>query len=437
MTPAATVAAPRPDPRLARCQTDLVRYGVLMAELAAVLLVFRIDKFADIVGDSFFRATALAAGGFALHYWLPLRAKEWSWIALSLGGAFWILEPATAAWLLLVAGLFFAIGRLRIAHLAKVGLIVLVGALCTIGRVRGVPGVPAQLWPVLGSVFVFRLLVWTYDLKHMKERPSLRDFLAYFFMLPNWGCLLFPVLDFHTMRKSFLARDIHEVAQRGIGWMARGLLQFALYDLVYYRKPIGDPGLIDSPWKLLLFVVTTYLLYLRLSGTFHFVIGMLHLFGYDLPETHRKYFLASSLTDFWRRINLYWKDFMVKLVYFPMYFRLRRRSEVLAQIVATACVFLVTWFLHAWQTFWITGRFLLSGPDIAFWGVLGLLVSVNLLLELRGRTPGVAAAAGAPLPLRALKVGGTFLLLATLWSMWNTKSFEQWFDLLTYWKVGR
>ena len=35
---------------------------------------------------------------------------------------------------------------------------------------------------------------------------------------------------------------------------------------------------------------------------FHLVIRMLYLFGFRLHETHHRYLLASSFTDFWRRI---------------------------------------------------------------------------------------------------------------------------------------
>ena len=72
------------------------------------------------------------------------------------------------------------------------------------------------------------------------------------------------------------------------------------------------------------FLLATFLLYLRVSGQFHLIVGVLHLFGFRLPETHHLYFLASSFTDFWRRINIYWKDFMMKLVYYPSFFRLQR-----------------------------------------------------------------------------------------------------------------
>src|SRR5690606_3022662 len=128
-------------------------------------------------------------------------------------------------------------------------------------------------------------------------------------------------------------------------------------------------------------MVMTYLLYLRVSGQFHIIVGLLHLFGYDLPETHRRYLLANSLTDFWRRINIYWKDFMVKMVYFPLYFRLRRRGDIRAQVIATSAVFVTTWLLHSYQWFWLRGEWLFTWPDTLFWGVLGALVIVNVVIE--------------------------------------------------------
>ena len=39
------------------------------------------------------------------------------------------------------------------------------------------------------------------------------------------------------------------------------------------------------------------------------------MYGYGLAETHHLYLFSSSFTDFWRRINIYWKDFIQKLVF--------------------------------------------------------------------------------------------------------------------------
>src|SRR6185503_21055695 len=90
-----------------------------------------------------------------------------------------------------------------------------------------------------------------------------------------------------------------------------------------------------------------------------------------------------SITDFWRRINIYWKDFMVKIVYFPVYFRYRRSGDLRAKVVATVCVFVVTWALHSYQWFWLRGEWLLSWTDTLFWAILGAFVIVNLIIEQR------------------------------------------------------
>ena len=73
-------------------------------------------------------------------------------------------------------------------------------------------------------------------------------------------------------------------------------------------------------------IVFSFLLYMRISGQFHIIAGMLCLFGYDMPETNHRYLLATSLNEFWRRANIYWKDFMVKSFYLPAYFRMRGRG---------------------------------------------------------------------------------------------------------------
>ncbi len=85
------------------------------------------------------------------------------------------------------------------------------------------------------------------------------------------------------------------------------------------------------------YLVCNYLLYLQVSGQFHIACGMLHLFGFQLPETHHHYLLATGFTDYWRRINIYWKDFMVRLFFNPVVFRLKRWPQPAALAVATIC----------------------------------------------------------------------------------------------------
>jgi hypothetical protein len=165
---------------------------------------------------------------------------------------------------------------------------------------------------------------------------------------------------------------------------------------------------------------------------FHIIAGILHLFGFNLPETHHSYFLASSFTDFWRRINIYWKDFMMKVFYYPAYFALRKRGETMALVWSTLVVFGVTWALHSYQTFWIQGSFLLAWNDVLFWTLLAVLVVVNAVREWRrGRQRRLTDRA---LPWRdtlraAAATVGMFCTICVLWSLWSTESLTTWLSL--------
>ena len=193
-----------------------------------------------------------------------------------------------------------------------------------------------------------------------------------------------------------------------------------------------------GPATLSRFLGCNYLLYLHVSGQFHVAVGMLHLFGFKLPETHHHYLLATGFTDYWRRINIYWKDFMVRVFFNPVAFRLKRRPQWQALAAATAVVFVATWFLHAYQSFWLGGDWRFSVPDALFWGTLGALVLVNVQLDARRPRARRLAAAGPPTTLgaardgvvRAVKIAATLTTIALLWSLWTSPSLDGWLAML-------
>ena len=74
---------------------------------------------------------------------------------------------------------------------------------------------------------------------------------------------------------------------------------------------------------------------------------------------------------------------MMRVFYYPMLFRLQRYGGKLALVVATVMVFALTWLLHSYQWFWLLGSFPLTVQDMAFWGLLGVLVVGNSLWEMR------------------------------------------------------
>lgn len=404
-------------------------FAALLAQLAALVAVFRIYL---IETHAFLVLSCLVFAGFAIHYWLPFRWKEWFFIVLSTGGAYLLLEPLLST-VLIAAGLaIFGVAASPFPYRIRLGGILALLGLMLYGRATLGFHLPAQVWPLLGALFMFRLLVYLYDLAYMKGRPSLKEFLAYFFLLPNYYFLFFPVIDFQTMRRTYFDRDIHECAQTGIYWMYRGTIQLLCYKAFYYlynsalEHPASFPRLISI-------IVLSYLLYTKLSGQFHIIAGMLHLFGYGLPETNHRYLLAHSMDDLWRRINIYWKDFMVKMVYLPVYFRIRRVGDLRARVAATVAVFIATWALHAYQFFWLQGTVRVSWPDTIFWFTMGGLMVAGLLFSpsTPARRPPNSFLS---LIQYGLGVARTFLSVAILWSLWSSPSVSDWVHLLRWWQ---
>ncbi len=83
--------------------------------------------------------------------------------------------------------------------LARILLLIAFGA-CLAWMRSHVPAstIPAEVWPTLGAMFMFRLIVYVYNLCHKAAPFSISRSLGYFFMLPNVCFPLFPIVDYKT-----------------------------------------------------------------------------------------------------------------------------------------------------------------------------------------------------------------------------------------------
>ncbi|MCI0435734.1 MAG: hypothetical protein L0271_19145, partial [Gemmatimonadetes bacterium] len=409
---------------------DAVAFAAITAQIVGIVFVLR---WFHIESPALYETIApLLLAGFIVHHFTPARFRTAVFVLLCGVAAWRIFGVTGTAWLFGVGLGLIALCLLPIRFAARVGLLLLTGAALALMRAGLLPSpLPPAIWPILGSMFIFRLIVYLYDLRHAKTPPGIGRTLAYFFLLPNLVFPLFPVVDFATFRRTYYDQPALRIYQDGVRWMLTGLVHLLAYRIVYQYFTLPATA-VSSPAELAQYVVSTFLLYLKVSGQFHFIVGTLHLFGYRLPRTHRFFYLASSFTDLWRRINIYWKDFMMKVVYYPAFFRLRGRGDTFALVAATVLVFVTTWALHSWQWFWLLGEVLLSWPDVAFWMLLAVLLIASTLREAkRGRTRRL----GSQLPsLRECLGTGlgtvrTFTLIALLWSLWSSPSFGDWFAL--------
>ncbi len=431
----AGLLATPPGRRLAGHPAALTVTGVLdtAARLAGIafqlwLLVLFMQAF-RIESPAFYeRLAPLILAGFVVHHLLPVRWRLSFFVLLCAAGLWRVFGPLAGGWLVGVGLVIIAACHLPIAFLARCLLVAAIGAVLALMRAGAVPAPwPAAIWPILGSMFMFRTILYLYDLRHARERPGLARTLAYFFMLPNVVFPLFPTVDFATFRRTWYDRPAWGIYQEGVQWIARGVIHLLVYRWVYQRLTLS-PSDVDSIATLVQYMLANFGLYLRVSGQFHLIVGLLHLFGFRLPRTHRFFYLASSFTDFWRRINIYWKDFTQKVFFQPTYFPLRRRlGETPALVLATLAVFGATWVLHSYQWFWLLGTWLWSATDTAFWGILAVALVGNVLVESRrGRQRSLGSARpGWDVSLATgLRAALTFTVICSLWTLWTSPTFE-------------
>ena len=412
-----------------RGQIKLLDFAIVGVQLGLVLILLR--QF-QIESTAFIQLAAMSFAGFAVHAFLPFRMRLPFFAVLSVSAIAMVFGFENGAWLVAIGLLFIGICHLPVPFSVRgIGLLML-GAVLASQRGKLLPFPWAEaIFPILASMFMFRLIVYFYDLRHDTVPVTPWQSLSYFFMIPNACFPLFPVVDFKTFRRTYYAADAYETYQRGIDWMLRGVIHLLLYRYIYYYVTLA-PSEVTGPAELLRYLVSNFLLYLRVSGLFHMVVGMLYLFGFHLPETHNRYLLASSFTDFWRRINIYWKDFMQKIFYFPAVFKLKRFGMTTAIIIATMYVFMLTWALHSYQWFWLRGVVLFAWQDIIFWGLLGVLVVVNSLYEIkygRNRTLGKPGWTWRRAAVLIAKTYATFWFICVLWSLWTSESIADWLSL--------
>jgi hypothetical protein len=401
--------------------------GVIAVEL--VLVVAAIKLF-NVESEAFESVMTLALGGFLIHHFLPAAWRINFFAALSVASVPLVFGWEAGMWLLSLGGLLIALCHLPVAFWKRIALIAAVGLVLAFARKQVVPQfslIPTILWPILGSMFMFRLAIYIYDLKHGAGPFSVGRAFSYFFMLPNICFPLFPVVDYKTLQRSIYNDDPLRLYQTGVKWMLRGLVHLILYKFVYLLAMI-EPASAVTGTDAARYMVTTFLLYLKISGIFHLIVGLLHLYGFGLAETHHFYLFSSSFTDFWRRINIYWKDFIQKLVFNPTYFSLRKLGEIRAILLATLIAFTATWLLHSYQWFWIRGEFPVVWSDLVFWLGLGLVVAINVLLESRkGRQRSLTRQTRTFRgdALLALKIAATFATICVLWTIWSTPNLEE------------
>lgn len=371
--------------------------------------------------------------GFFIHSFLPFRFRVPFFLLLNFITLILLVDWWLAIFILGLGTLIVAISTFsKVSLNSRIALISLIGLLLIAMRVGWLEVSGSQVVSrIVGILFMFRVLVYLYELRYEKEPVSFLTRLSYFFLLPNLFFPIFPVVDYTTFKRNYFSKPAADIYKKGILWMAKGVFHLLLYRIIYYYL-LPSPTEIQILSELLFYMVMAYLLTLRLSGLFHFSAGVLCLFGYDLPKTFDRHFLASGFSDLWRRINVYWREFLMKVFYYPLYFKLKKYGMTTAMIITLIIVFVINMLLHSYQWFWIRGDFIVTTTDLIFWGIFGVFVIVDALLQQKNRAKRKQQKSKWQNAfIKSTKVVAMFFLMSIMWSLWISPDLNTWLGMVS------
>ncbi|MEP0265762.1 hypothetical protein [Dokdonia sp.] len=382
---------------------------------------------------------AIACVAFIINALLPISYRLFFFFIASLVPIFYFFSPAQAFTFIGIALALIGICHLPFSITIRKLLVVLFGiclAFCqyTIKKTGFVGGLAltSNFVSLLGVMFMFRIILYLHELKYQKKKPSIWQSLSYFFTLPNFSFPIFPIIDFKLFNSTYYNKKDTEIYERGVNLIILGLFQLLFYRVVYYLLPLISE--VDGVLMFFYYIAISYLFLIRLNGLLNIAIGILRLFGFNLPDIFNYMFLAHGFDDYWRRVNIYWKDFMVKIFYYPIYFKFRKKSTILALTIGTVLTFFFNWFLHSYQWFWVLGKFSLRGPEIVFWSILCILVLVAVVYQTKNRGKANVSHLNNKTwkfaCTRALQIIFTNLIIAIIYSLYNSPSFSDWINLL-------
>ena len=323
----------------------------------------------------------------AVYYLMPLRWRNLALFLLSLVFYGWdkpiyipvMLFSVTVSYL---CG--FPIGKYRDRHRARVWLVVsLVLNLSVlvffkytnfiIENLRLIPPLAGVLHPLewlelpIGiSFYTFQIMSYSIDL-YRGENETQRSYIAFGTYVALFPQLIAgPIVRYRDVDRQLLSRThtvdrfASGVRRFAVGFGKKILLGDALAAVYAYLSTAADfEFTVLSGWLM----VATYTLhiYFDFSGYSDMAIGLGRMFGFEFPENFRYPYMASSITDFWRRWHITLSTWFREYVYIPLGGNRRGRAR---QYFNLAVVWLLTGLWHG------------ASWNFVLWGLFYLILLV-------------------------------------------------------------
>lgn len=358
--------------------------------------------------------------GFIIHSLAPLRYRPFIYNVIFVICLFyvfsWVTAVAIGVFLAFTAWVIFRDMKLRLKYLYLI-LLAIVFMLLRNSFLFYMPRVNMSI-PFAAAILMFRVIVLMYEVKYSKMPENYWLKLSYFFCFPNLAFLYFPIIDYKTYARSYYASSFNAICNKALLYMMMGITFLLVYKYAVYYMDVSYADVHDI-FSLFWMLLSKYTMVIKVTGLLILGLSFVYMFGFDMPPLFGNFFLATSFNNYWQRVNIYWKDFIVKVIYYPLYFKYRKKLKQ----ATTLCIILAvlsSWLFHIYQKFWLSGTIAMQVQDFLYWFILAVLVALDLYILGKNTQKGKDARS---LKAYLLKSGGfviVFLTMLVLWFLWNS-----------------
>jgi len=268
-----------------------------------------------------------------------------------------------------------------------------------IGSINSVFGLSLPMMnlplPIGISFYTFQTMSYTIDVyrRNCAVQHNIISFGCYVAMFPQ--LIAGPIVRYVT-----IAEELNHRRETREGFV-QGLIQFmlglakkvllannigALWDLVKAQQITSLPAL--TAWLGIL--AFGFQIYFDFSGYSQMAIGLGRMFGFSFPDNFNHPYIASSVTDFWRRWHITLSTWFREYLYIPLGGNRCSRAKQIRNLIivwaATGIWHGASWNFLAWGLFfgvmlilekYVYGRWLQKLPRICSWLYTMLVVVVG------------------------------------------------------------
>jgi alginate O-acetyltransferase complex protein AlgI len=197
------------------------------------------------------------------------------------------------------------------------------------------------LLPIAISFTVLQAVSYLLDVHRgiVKAQPSFIDFSAYLDMFPH--LIAGPILRYSSIDQALIGRettlaDFASGARRFmIGFSSKVLIADSLAPLVERAFSLPQPSLADAWLGNLAFALQ---IYFDFAGYSAMAIGLGKMLGFPYPENFRDPYLATSISDFWRRWHISLSTWLRDYLYIPLGGSRRGEMRTYLNLLATMAI---------------------------------------------------------------------------------------------------